>query len=81
MLETSGGWRLTHNAHRLGVSNGDGARRGLITIVELIDPRPYIFQVTMYSNLIYTVIYVMGDRLFINPSKSKSPFDSPTRSA
>jgi len=46
----------------VGGANGDGARRGLVTIVELIDPRPYIFQVTVYGNLIYTVIY-MSDRL------------------
>jgi hypothetical protein len=26
-------------------SNGDGAWRGMVTIVELIDPRPYIFSV------------------------------------
>ena len=27
-----------------GVANGDGAWRGLVTIVELIDPRPSIFS-------------------------------------
>ena len=42
-------------------ANGDGARRGLITIVELIDPHPYIFQPPVYGRLIYTVIY-MSDR-------------------
>jgi len=48
----------------VGRSNGDGAWRGLVTIVEVIDPRPYIFQVAVYGNLIYeyTVIY-MSDRL------------------
>jgi hypothetical protein len=30
----------------------------MVTIVEFIDSRPYMFQVTVYSNLIYTVIYV-----------------------
>jgi hypothetical protein len=45
-----------------GGSNGDGAWRGLVTIVELLDPRPYTFQVTVYSKLIYTMIY-MSDRL------------------
>jgi len=28
----------------VGGGNGDGAWRGLVTIVELIDPRPYIFS-------------------------------------
>ena len=35
----------------VGRSNGDGAWRGLVTIVEVIDPRPYIFQVAVYGNL------------------------------
>ena len=43
-------------------ANGDGARRGLVTIVESIDPRPYMFQSAVYGRLIYTVIY-MSDRL------------------
>jgi hypothetical protein len=30
-----------HYANRLGGSNGDDAWRGMVTIVELIDPRPY----------------------------------------
>jgi len=47
----------------VGGSNGDGAWRGLVTILELIDPRPYIFQFAVYGRLIYTVIY-MSDRLF-----------------
>jgi len=46
----------------VGGANGDGAWRGLITIVELIDPRPYNFQPAVYGRLIYSVIYVM-DRL------------------
>ena len=45
-----------------GGSNGDGAWRGLVTIVQLIDPRPYMFQPAMYGRLTYTVIY-MSDRL------------------
>jgi len=54
--------------------NGDGAWRGLVTIVESIDPRPYIFQVTVYGNLIYTVIY-MSDRLLTqaNPNPRLPP--------
>jgi hypothetical protein len=36
----------------VGGSNGDGAKRSLVTIVELIDPRPYNFQVTVYGDLI-----------------------------
>jgi len=43
-------------------ANGNGAWRGLVTIAELIDLRPYIFQPAMYGRLIYTVIY-MSDRL------------------
>ena len=46
-----------------GGANGDGAWRGLVTIVELIDPRPYIFQPAVYGRLIYAVIH-MSDRLF-----------------
>jgi len=46
----------------VGGSNGDGAWRGLVTIVEFIDPRPYIFLSAVYGRLIYTVIY-MSDRL------------------
>jgi len=42
----------------VGGSNGDGAWRGLVAIVELIDPHPYIFQSAVYGRLIYTVIYV-----------------------
>ena len=45
-----------------GGGNGDGAWHGLVTIVELIDPRPYNFQPAVYGRLIYTVIY-MSDRL------------------
>jgi hypothetical protein len=45
-------------AYRVGGSNGDGAWRGLVTIVDLIDPRPYIFQPAVYGRLIYTVIYI-----------------------
>ena len=52
----------SYYADRLGGSNGDGAWRVLVTIVELIDPRPYIYQVTVYGNLICSVIY-MSDRL------------------
>jgi len=55
-------------------SNGDGAKRGLVTIVELTDPRPYNLQVTVYGNLIYTVIY-MSDRLLTqaNPNPRLPP--------
>jgi hypothetical protein len=38
-------------------ANGDGARRGLVTIVELLDPCPYIFQPPVYGRLIYAVMY------------------------
>ena len=42
----------------VGGAKGDGASRGLVTIVESIDPRPYIFQPAVYGWLIYSVIYV-----------------------
>ena len=58
----------------VGGSNGDGAWRGMVTIVELIDPRPYIFQSAVYGRLIYTVIY-MSDRLLTqaNPDPRLPP--------
>ena len=46
----------------VGGANGDGAWRGLVTIVELITPRPYIFQPAGSPRLIDTVIF-MSDRL------------------
>ena len=58
----------------MGGANGDGAWRGLVTIVELIDPRPYNFQPPVYGRLIYTVIY-MSDRLLTqdNPNSRLTP--------
>ena len=53
----------------VGGSNGDGAWRGLVTIIELIDPRPYIFQSAVYGRLIYTVIY-MSDRLLTQANQN-----------
>jgi len=52
----------------VGGSNGDGSWRGLVTIVELVDPRPHIFQVTVY------VIYI-SDRLLTqaNPNPRLPP--------
>jgi hypothetical protein len=60
----------------VGGSNGDGAWRGLVTTVELIDPRPYKFQVTVYGNLIYTVICMSDRRLTqanLNPRLPPTP--------
>jgi hypothetical protein len=37
----------TNYAVLVGVSNGDGAWRGMVTILELIDRRPYIFQLKL----------------------------------
>ena len=58
----------------VGGSNGDGAWRGQVTIVELIDPRPYIFQTPVHGSLIYTVIY-MSDGLLTqaNPNSHFTP--------
>jgi len=39
----------------VGGADGVGAWRGMVTIVELIDPRPYILQAPVYGRLIYTV--------------------------
>jgi hypothetical protein len=48
--------------------------RGLVTIVELIDRRPYIFLTADYGRLIYSVIY-MSDRLLTlaNPNPHLPP--------
>ena len=66
-------WSHTY-AVLVGGSNGDGARRGLVTIVKSIDPRPYNFQVTVCNYLIYTVT-CMNDRLFTqaNPNPRLPP--------
>ena len=57
LLQSDGArWGLTTCAVLVGGSNGDGAWRGQVTIVELIDPRPYIVQSPVYGRLIYTVI-------------------------
>ena len=65
---------MTYYAVLVGGSNGDGAWRGLVTIVELIDPRSYIFQSAEYGRLIYAVIY-MSDRLLTqeNPNPRLPP--------
>ena len=39
-----------------GGANGDGAWRGLVTIVELIDSRSYMFQPAVFGRLISSVI-------------------------
>jgi len=60
----------------VGGSNGDGAWRGLVTIVQLIDPRPYMFESTVYGRLIYTVCsFCMSDRLLTqaNPNPRLLP--------
>ena len=58
----------------MGGSNGDGPWRGLVTIVELIDPRPFIFKTLVHGSLIYTVIY-MSDGLLTqaNPNPHLTP--------
>jgi len=47
----------------VGGSNGDGAWHGLVTIAEVIDPRPCIFQPPVYGRLIYSVTYMSDRRL------------------
>jgi len=58
----------------LGGSKRDGARRGLVTIVQLIDPYSCIFQSAVYGRLIYTLIY-LSDRLLnqANPNPRLPP--------
>jgi hypothetical protein len=92
MLMTPLTWMPRRSAHHIpqvnksvatyavlvGGSNGDGAWRGLVRIVESIDPRPYkidlsISEVDLDCNLF--------ERPSMNSSKSKSPFDPPTRTA
>jgi len=59
----------------VGGGPGDGARRGQVTIVEFIDPRPYIFpacrvrQADLHGNLY--------ERPSIHSGKSRSPFHLP----
>jgi hypothetical protein len=64
----------TDYAVLVGWANGDGAWRGLVAIVELIDPRAYMFQSAVYGRLIYTVTY-MRDRLLTqaNPNPRLPP--------
>jgi len=61
-------------AVRVGGANVDGAWRGMGTIIQLIDPRPCIFQPAVYGRLIYTVMY-MSDRLLTqaNPNLQLPP--------
>jgi len=73
------GWHVARSvkpiyAVLVGRSIGDGAWRGLVTIVESIDPRPCNFTTPLHVSLIYTVIY---ERPSINSSKSASPFPPP----
>jgi len=55
-------------------ANRDGSQRGLVTIIHLIDPRPYTFQPAVYGRLIYTVID-MSDHLLTqeNPNPHLTP--------
>jgi len=46
---------MNHHAFSMGGSNGDGEWRAMVTIFELIDPRPYKKQSPVYGRLIYTV--------------------------
>ena len=64
----------THYAVLMGGSNGDGALRGMVTLFELIDPRPYQNQSPVHGRLIYTAFY-MSDRLFTqeNPNPHLTP--------
>jgi hypothetical protein len=55
-------------------ANGDGAERSMVTIVELVNLRPYLFETSVYGSLIYTVIYI-SDRLLTqgNPNLHLPP--------
>ena len=56
----------------------DGAWRGMVTIFELIDPRPYKNLSLVYTRLIYSVIYMSES---ISSRKYRSPFDPLSQSA
>ena len=43
-------WMHASCAVLVGGTSGDGAWRGLVAIVELIDPRPYMFQSAVYAD-------------------------------
>jgi len=78
---------VTSYAVMVGGSNGDGAWRGMVTIFELIDPRPYKNQSPVYWRLIYTVIYMSGRLLtqgnansyLTNPADLRSPYQEVER--
>ena len=60
-----------------GGGGGGGCERdGQVTIIELIDPRPYIFQTPVHGSLIYTVIY-MSDRLLTQANPNPRLFPRP----
>jgi len=61
-----------------GGSNGDGAWRDLVTVVELIDPRPHILSLPCTQTDLHFNLY---ERPSIDSRNSESPFDPPTRSA
>jgi hypothetical protein len=58
----------------VGGSNGDGAWRGLVTIAELIDPRPYKIDLPISEVDLHCNLY---ERPCINSSRSKSPYLTP----
>jgi hypothetical protein len=67
---------LVYYAVLVGGANGDGAQRGLVTIVELriTRPSPIQFQPPGSRKLIYTVIYMSGCPLSqANPNPRLTP--------
>jgi len=61
-------------ADRLGGSNGDGAWRGMVTIVELIDPRlAHTFQPPIAISEALTTVNLY-DRPYINSKNNQIPF-------
>ena len=68
----------SNHAVLVGGTNGDGAWRGLVTIVESIYSGPYIFQPAVYGRLIYIEMY---ERPSITSRKFQSPLVPATRSA
>jgi len=61
-------------ADRLGGSNGDSAWCVMVTIVELIDPRPYIFSLPISEALATVNLY---ERPSINSKNNQIPVCPP----
>ena len=62
-------------ADRVEKSNVDGAKRDMVTIFELIDPRQYDFRPPVYGRSPCTAMYVSGRLLTQENSRLNPPPD------